>query len=601
MTETTISRRLAAILAADVAGYSRLMGADEDSTMNQWWEYRREIIDPEIAALGGRIVKHTGDGFLAEFGSAFDAVNCALAMQGKINERSQAVPEDKRVQFRMGVNLGDIMSDEEDIYGDGVNIAARIEALAETGRVYVSGSVFEQIRSKPDFSCVSKGEHELKNIAQPIRVFDVCEAGQEPATAAPKVEPDEKPVAKPEMPEDDKPSIAVLPFDNMSKDEEQEYFADGITEDLITDLSKVSGLLVIARNSVFVYKGKAVNVPDVCQELGVRWALEGSVRKAGNRVRVTAQLIDGSTGGHLWADRFDRNLDDIFAVQDEVCAEIVDALKVKITADEQARMAHRGTDNVQAYDMMLRARDLIISGTEANMLEARELINKSLEDDPDFAAAMGGMALTYVMQFANQWGENHREALAEAARWADKAVATDPGEFMGWMSTGIVRMWQNRLAETKEAIRKGLEISPNSMDARRLLANAEIYEGHYQKSLDNLEEWERIDPHGPAMGLHAAGQAHFGLENWGRAADYFQRRIEKEPMTDSSYVLLASALGHMGEPEAAARQWKKVFEVKPDYSLAERTRLWPFTDSHFVDKVYEGFEKAGIDPGPRPD
>jgi adenylate cyclase len=601
MSQTPIARRLAAILAADVVAYSRLMGADEDATMAQWWEYRREVIDPGIEKSGGRIVKHTGDGFLAEFSSAFDAVKCALALQGEINERSAQVAEDKRVQFRMGVNLGDIMSDDEDIYGDGVNIAARIEALADPGRVFVSGSIYEQIRSKPDFDCTSKGEHALKNIAEPMRVFDVCLAGQAPAE-------ENKPAAAPQTPnaaqapaatEDEKPSIAVLPFDNMSGDEEQEYFADGITEDLITDLSKISGLLVIARNSVFTYKGTAVNIPDVCRELGVRWALEGSVRKAGNRVRVTAQLIDGTTGGHLWADRFDRNLDDIFAVQDEVTAEIVGALKVKLSAEDEARVSHRGTQDVEAYDTMLQARELILSGTESNMIQARILIQRGLDKDPDFAAAMGGMTMTYIMQYANQWGENHRGALEEAERWAEKAVATDPNEALSWMAMCVVRIWQNRHDDAREAVKRQLELAPSATDPLRMLSTIENFSGNYQTAIDAYEEFEKLDPHGPTMALHTVGLAHFALGHWDVAAEFFRRRIAQEPDTDSSYVMLAGSLGHLGEPEEAKKQWKQVFNVKPDYSLAERSRLWPYKDTVVVDNLYAGLEKAGIDPGPR--
>jgi adenylate cyclase len=597
MPETTISRRLAAILAADVVAYSRLMGTDEDATMKQWWEYRREIIDPGIEKLGGRIVKHTGDGFLAEFASAFDAVKCALALQGEISERSQHVAEDKRVEFRMGVNLGDIMSDEEDIYGDGVNIAARIEALAEPGRVFVSGSIYEQIRSKPDFDCTSKGEHALKNIAEPMRVFDVCMAGQTPAeevkqaAAATSQDPVET--------EEEKPSIAVLPFDNMSGDEEQEYFADGITEDLITDLSKISGLLVIARNSVFTYKGTAVNIPDVCRELGVRWALEGSVRKSGNRVRVTAQLIDGETGGHLWADRYDRNLDDIFAVQDEVTAEIVGALKVKLSKEDEARVGHRGTQDALAYDTMLQARDLIISGTEGNMIQARILIKRGLEQDPNFAAAMGGMTMTYIMQYANQWGDNHRGALEEAERWAEKAIAADPNEATCWMAMGVVRIWQNRHDDARDAVRRQLDLSPGNTDALRMLGSIENFSGNYQTAIDTYEEFRKLDPHGPVMALHTVGLSHFALGNWETAAGFFSQRIEAEPDTDSSYVFLAGSLGHLGQAEEAMKNWKQVFNVKPDYSLAERSRLWPYRDTAVVDNLYAGLEKAGIDPGPR--
>ncbi len=595
MSETTIERRLAAVLAADVADYSRHMGADEESTMGQWWAHRRNVIDPLVTQHRGRIVKHTGDGFLAEFASAMDAVSCALAMQAGIAEGATEVPEDKRIGFRMGVNLGDIMSDDEDIYGDGVNIAARIEALAEPGSVYISGSVHEQIRSKPAFDCEPKGEHELKNIAEPVRVFLVrhSDEGTGPSVPVAAVE-----VSSPT--DEGKPSIAVLPFDNMSGDPEQEYFADGITEDLITDLSKFSGLLVIARNSVFTYKGQAVNVPDVCKELGVRWALEGSVRKAGNRVRVNAQLIDGETGGHLWADRFDRDLDDIFAVQDEVTAEIVSALKLKITADEQKRMSHRATDNVAAYDMLLRARDLIMQATVESTREARDLITKGLEDDPDYATAMGGMAMSYITEYSNQFGDDHDVAIDRAEYWADKACKCDAEDPMAIMSKGICAIWRNRLDLAREYAEHLLKVHPNSMDGYRMLGNIENYGGNPERAIDLLLDSMRLDPHFPDLNLHVLGQCYFALGRDEEAADAFRRRIERNPGTDSSHAFLAGTYGHLGRFEEAKEEWAQTFKVTPGYSLADRASRWPYQTHDVANRLYDGLEKAGIDAGPRP-
>ena len=595
MTDTGTQRRLAAVLAADVASYSRLMGADEDATMAQWWSHRREIIDPAVAAHRGRIVKHTGDGFLAEFASAMDAVACALDMQSQIAERRADYADDKRVEFRMGVNLGDIMSDDEDIYGDGVNIAARIEALAEPGGVLVSGSVYEQIRSKPAFACSEQGEHELKNIAEPVRVYAVRPAA--PEAPADNMEP----LAQQTPSDEKKPSIAVLPFDNMSGDPEQEYFADGITEDLITDLSKFSGLLVIARNSVFTYKGQAVNVPQVSRELGVRWVLEGSVRKAGNRVRITAQLIDGSSGGHLWADRFDRELDDIFAVQDEVTAEIISALKLKITVEEELRTGKRGTSNPQAYDALLRARDLILSGTPGGNLEARAVIQRSLEADPGYATAMAGMAMTYVGQYVNQWGEDHQQAFGQAIHWAERSIAADPDDETANLALGVVRIWQRRLDEARSAAQHVIELNPGSLDGRRMLGNVENFAGNPARAAEMAEESMQLDPHYPGMILHVLGQCYFALQQFEEAAEKFRRRIERNPETDSSYVFLAASYGHLERFDEAREQWAHVFEVKADYSLYERARLWPFEKPDLVNLLYEGLEKAGIDPGPKPE
>jgi len=596
MTEGVATRRLAAVLAADVAGYSRLMGADEDATMAQWWAHRRETIDPLVTAHLGRIVKHTGDGFLAEFASARDAVTCALNMQKKIAESRAEYADDKRVEFRMGVNLGDIMSDDEDIYGDGVNIAARIEALAEPGAVLVSGSVYEQIRSKPDFACEAKGEHELKNIAEPVRVYRVALSQGDVAAAAVSVaEP------TPEVPDAlNKPSIAVLPFNNMSGDPEQEYFADGITEDLITDLSKFAGLLVIARNSVFTYKGRAVNVPDVCRELGVRWALEGSVRKAGNRVRINAQLIDGASGGHLWAERYDRDLDDIFAVQDEVTGEIISALKLKFTAAEERRAAKRGTTNTVAYDRLLRARELIMEGTPDSAMEARDVIQAALVADPNYAKAMGGMAMTYIGQYVNQWGEDHEQAFEHAVHWAEKANKIDPDDDIALLSLGVVRIWQRRLDDARPAAERLIELYPGSLDGRRMLGNIENFAGNAARAEKIVEETMRLDPHYPDMTLHMLGQYLFAQKKFEAAAEMFRRRTERAPNTDSSFAFLAATYGQLGRYDEAREQWARVFEVKPDYSLFDRARLWPYEKTDMVDLLYAGLEKAGIDPGPKP-
>ncbi len=325
MTEARVERRLAAILAADVAGYSRLMGVDEEGTLAALKAFRREIIDPEITDHRGRVVKTTGDGALVEFASAVEAVRCALEIQRAMAGRNANVPDNRRIEFRIGINVGDVIIDEGDIYGDGVNIAARVETLANPGAICLSENAYQQIKGKLALEVSDMGVHQLKNIAQPIRVFSVRLDGT----------PERPPLAPP-----DKPSIAVLPFTNMSGDPEQEYFSDGISEDIITDLSKIAGLMVISRNSCFTYKGRAVDTRTVGRDLGVRSVLEGSIRRSGNRVRITAQLIDAATGGHLWAERYDRDLTDLFAVQDDVTRRIVDALKVTLSAAEKARLAN---------------------------------------------------------------------------------------------------------------------------------------------------------------------------------------------------------------------------------------------------------------------
>ena len=361
-----MERRLAAVLIADVVGYSRLIRADEEGTIAALKALRADLVEPAIAQHHGRIVKLMGDGMLAEFASVVDAVRAAAEMQRAVAARNAGLAADERIEFRVGINLGDVVIDGDDIHGDGVNIAARLEALAEPGGICISDSVYEQVRDRVETPFEDAGEHVVKNIDRPVRVFRVGLGAADPAP------PPVAAVARGgETP--DGPSIVVLPFDNMSRDPDQEYFSDGITEDIITDLSKVPGLFVIARNSAFVYKGKSFNVSDVCRELGVKFALEGSIRKAGNRVRVSAQLIDGAHGGHVWAERYDRDLTDIFEVQDEVTQRTVGALKITLTDAEKAVLEGSGTKNVEAHDCFIRGRALVF-GTKKD----REMFNGHL-------------------------------------------------------------------------------------------------------------------------------------------------------------------------------------------------------------------------------
>src|SRR6478752_6061761 len=396
------SRRLAAILAADIAGYSALMGSDEARTVSDLKGHQAVVL-PMVNGSGGRVIDTAGDGILAEFPSVLNAVECAVAIQRKMAERNAAIESQRRMEFRIGINLGDVIYDNDRIFGDGVNVAARLEGIAEPGSICVSGKVHEEVRAKIALPYEDLGDKQLKNIAEPVRVYGIRldRAPRRTVLALP-----------------DKPSIAVLPFQNMSGDPEQEYFSDGMTEDLITDLSKVSGLFVIARNSSFAYKGRNVNVQEAGRDLGVRFVLEGSVRKAGNRLRITAQLIDTGSGGHLWAERFDRDLTDIFATQDEVVQKIVGALAITLTPVEERRLRRRGTTNVEAYETWLRAREFLTQGTHEAVAQARALYRRAIEIDPNFAAPHAGLALAVISDYANAWTPEPEKALEEAERWA---------------------------------------------------------------------------------------------------------------------------------------------------------------------------------------
>jgi TolB-like protein/class 3 adenylate cyclase len=388
------TRRLAAILAADVAGYSRLMGADEEGTHERLKAHLQELVDPKITQHHGRVVKSTGDGLLAEFASVVDAVRCAVTVQQAMVERNTDFPSDQRLELRIGINLGDVIIDDQDIFGDGVNVAARLEALAEPGGISGSRVVRDQVRDKLDVAFEDRGEQQVKNIARPVHVYRIPVAGNAPA--------------KGPLPLPEKPSIAVLPFANMSGDPEQEYFADGMVEEIITALSRIRWLFVIARNSSFTYKGQAVDVKQVGRELGVRYVLEGSVRKAGNRVRITGQLIDAATGAHLWADRFDGSLEDVFELQDKVATSVAGVIEPALQAAETSRLANRPTADLSAYDAYLRAFAIVMSSVD-QIPEALRLLEQAIERDADYGPALAWAAIC-CMRLCQDGTSTDREA-----------------------------------------------------------------------------------------------------------------------------------------------------------------------------------------------
>ena len=413
MAEERTQRRLAAILVADVVGYSRLMEADEDGTRTRLRSLHSELIDPRIAADGGRIVKTMGDGILVEFPSVVDAVRNALSIQGAMRRRNADVTEGARIEFRVGVNIGDVIIEGDDIHGDGVNVAARLEGLCEPGEVYVSGAVYEQAAGKLEASFEDLGEQTVKNIAKPVRVYRLLGQSEEKAKPSDTAEP---------LPPHDKPSIAVLPFDNMSGDPEQEFFTDGLAEDIITALSKIGRMRVIARNSSFAYKGQALDLRRIAEELGVRYVLEGSVRRGGERLRITAQLIDADDGSHLWAERYDRPVDDLFDIQDEITKEIVTALRVKLTDGEEARVWARGTNNIEAWQYAVRASDIFMRLTPSSHLEARTWAEKATELDPDYAHAWATLGFTYWWEGRFDYTGGRDAKFARAAELADRAM-----------------------------------------------------------------------------------------------------------------------------------------------------------------------------------
>jgi adenylate cyclase len=590
MDDKQTNRRLAAILAADVVGYSRLMGEDEAGTLAALKWHRENEFDPPVSRYRGRIVKLIGDGTLVEFTSVVDAVNCAMAIQQAVG--TAAATAGPRIVLRIGINLGDIIIDGDDIYGDGVNIAARLEPLARPGGICVSSIVNESVGGRTGATFNDGGEIRVKNIDRPIRVWQWhpsdASTTEEQAPAAPAT-----PAAEGMS---EAPSIAVLPFENMSGDVEQEYFSDGISEDIITDLSKVSGLLVIARNSSFAYKGKSIDLRTVGRDLGVSTVLEGSVRRAGNRVRITAQLIDAATGGHLWAERYDRDLTDIFAVQDEVTLKIVDALKVTLTPSEMAEIAGAGTKSVEAHDSFLRARSLIMSQNLNATLYKRavEYGERAIELDPGYAQAYAGLALSHVFDFHNRWSDDPDGALFKAASLAARAAELDPNDPVAHHAVSVSARWMKDHKRAAAAVEKALALNPNFAIALFTRGLNMIFAGQPKEAIPDIERAIRLDPGFSQQYLHYLGMAHLLLGNDETAALMFRERLLLAQDTDIGRALLAATLGHLGEIEVAQQTWKDLMKINPSFSFEERLARMPFADRSDASRIVEGLTKAGL-------
>ena len=582
------TRRLTAILAADVAGYSRLMGADEEGTHERLKAHIRELVDPKIEEHRGRTVKNTGDGFLAEFPSVVDGVRCAVEIQRGMVDREAEVPDERRIEFRVGINLGDVIAETDDIFGDGVNIAARLETLAEPGGVLISNTVFDQVRDRLPFAFEDIGEHQVKNIARPVRAYRLRDPDEKPSPASPQ-----------RLPLPDKPSIAVLPFQNMSADPEQEYFADGIAEDVITLLSKSRVLFVIARNSTFTYKGRAADVREIGRELGVRYVLEGSVRKAGNRVRGTGQLIEAATGGHLWAERYDRDLTDIFAVQDEITASVSAAILPTMERSERERAVRKPPDSLDAWECYYRGMWHFGKFEAVENERARGFFRHAIDLDPQFAPAAAALALNYLNEITLFRPDLRSANLPLALDHSMRAVNIDATDATGHSALARTLWMSGRHAESLVQADIAVRCDPNSAAAHAARGGARLWGGFPREAIESLQTAMRLSPLDPLTPLwrHFIARAYYWSEAYEEAIAVARELGQSHPNFRQPYNTLIASLGQVGDIDGAhavltngLARFGEAFRVLMSLPLSELRELRPEDRDHLID----GFRKAGL-------
>ena len=632
MAQEGYKRKLTAILSADVEGYSRLMGEDEDATIKTLTSYR-ELMTTLIQKHRGRVVDSPGDNLLAEFGSVVDAVRCAVEIQEELRVRNAELPENKRMHFRIGINLGDVVQEEERIYGDGINIAARVEGLAEGGGICISGTVYDSIKNKLSLNYESLGEHTVKNITEPVRVYRMRvgpEAAVQPrprhwhkpvlaalvvlvvAAGAwaiwhfyfrpPPMEPaSEEKMAFP-LPE--KPSIAVLPFVNMSEDPEQEYFSDGITENIITALSKVEKLFVIARNSTFTYKGKPVKVQQVAQDLGVQYVLEGSVQRSADRIRITSQLIDALSGHHLWAERYDRNLSDIFAVQDEITKKIITAMQVKLTEGEEVRVAAKGTNNLVAYLKYLQANELVNRlDSDSNAL-GKQFAEEAIALDPEYASAYFILAGAHMMDVWLGTSKSPKQSIGKAMKLLQKAIVLDDtfAEAHGLLGFlySMTRQHDKAVAKAEQAV----ALNPNSAECHYRLGKILTFAGRWEESIPEYERAIRLNPIPPNKYLFSIGLAYGWTGKYEEAITWCEKAIRQKPNSLLAHFMLTVVYSLSGRNEEARIQAAEVLRIQPKFSLEKQKKKSTYKKETDMEKLFGALRKSGLPekpPLPLPD
>jgi adenylate cyclase len=582
-----MERRLAAILLTDMVGYSRLMGLDEEGTIARQKAHRGEIIDPKISAHGGRIVKTTGDGVLVEFPSVVDAVKCAVEVQQAMAVSETDVPEERRIHYRIGINLGDIVIDGDDILGDGVNVAARLEGLAEPDGICISGNVHDQVRNKLDISFQDMGEQELKNIPEPVRVWRW--------SSATPIKPAIVDVSGPVPGFDGRPAIAVLAFDNLSRDAEQEFLADGIAEDILTRLAMRRWLPVIARNSSFTYKGQSVDVKTIGQELGARYVLEGSVRKAGKRVRVTGQLIDTENGHHVWAERYDRDLDDIFAVQDEITDAIAAAMEPAIGRAEMQRAQRKDPQNLDTWDYHQRGMWYLNKVTERDLERAYDLFRQSIAADPTFASPHAGIGLLgfllRTLSYGSPWAPSHEEIIEAGNR----ATRLDEMDHLAHAGHGFAAMVAGNLDSALASASRSLELNPSFTLGYHCLHAATFMLGDYEASINAVRQASRISPNDPWLFFFLTGicACHYMLRQYEDAIEAGKLAVERYPMYANASRWLALSLAQAGRHEEANQTVRRWRDISPT-SVEKAQDAYPIREAVHLEHYRDGLRKAGL-------
>lgn len=637
-----MERKLTAIFSADVQGYSRLMGEDEEATIRTLTAYR-EIMTSHIQQHRGRVVDAPGDNLLAEFASAVDAVQTAVAIQQELKTRNEALPPNRRMAYRIGINVGDVVVEGERIYGDGVNIAARVESLADGGGICISGTAYDQIENKLALGYEYIGEQTVKNIAKPVRAYKVhLEPGTTTASTVRTASPVPSPVGKKgtsrhrssvalavvgvlvvgagvavlrniyqrpssppttvpleeasALPLPDSPSVAVLPFTNMSDDPEQEYFSDGMTDDLITDLSRLSGLLVIARHSVFAYKGKTVNMQKISRELGVRYVLEGSVRRAGDQVRINAQLIDATSGYHLWAERYDRDLKDIFALQDEIMQRIVHALKIKLTKEEQERFRLAPTENLEAYDDFLRGWEYFWHLAQKEMAQARQVLEKAVQLDPKYAGAHALLSTAYLNEFVFQW-DPRPQTLERSFELAQQAVALDDSLALAHHALGVIYPWKKQPDQAIAELKRAIALDPNYANAYAMLADTLNWVGRPEEAIGLMKKAMRLNPHYEqyqAWYLYSLGHSYRLAGQTEEAVTTLKRALLTNPDFWPTYIHLAVIYSEQGQEAEARAAAAEVLRINPSFSLELGRQTWPYKDPAQLERDMAALRKAGL-------